>query len=104
MTLDGWSDLMYSVSEHYEDSWFVRGYFISFVLMTAIVSFNVFVAVLTSQVQDKLEAEKAKLVNLIDEEVAETEKEMQEGFKEMMIEIRALRSEVAELKNHIANK
>lgn len=104
MTLDGWSELMYSVSEHYKDSWFVRGYFISFILLTAIVSFNVFVAVLTSQVQDKIEAEKAKLIDFIDEEAAETEKETQEGLKEMMQEIRILRSEIAELKSLIINK
>jgi voltage-gated sodium channel len=98
MTLDGWSDLMYSVSEHFEESWFIRGYFISFVLLTAIVSFNVFVAVLTSQVQDKLAEEKMTLMNRIDEEVADTEQEMQEGFKELMKEIKALRAEIAELK------
>jgi len=60
ITLEGWVDIMHQASEHNNHSWFVRGYFISFIILTVIVSFNVFVAVLTSQVQEKISASQQK--------------------------------------------
>ncbi len=102
MTLDGWSDMMYAASDNYNGSWLIKSYFVSFVVLTAIISFNVFVAVLTSQVHEKFieDQKKAdkKLVKL-EGEISETEQEVEAGFKELLIEIRSLRSEVRELKN-----
>lgn len=58
MTLDGWSDIMNEVAVKVTEAGgsvvIAKAYFISFVILTAIVSFNVFVAVLTSQVYDQL--------------------------------------------------
>ncbi len=60
MTLEGWVDILHQASGYYHHSWFIRGYFISFIVLTVIVSFNVFVAVLTSQVQEKISASQQK--------------------------------------------
>jgi voltage-gated sodium channel len=101
MTLDGWSDMMYAASDNYNGSWLIKGYFVSFVVLTAIVSFNVFVAVLTSQVHEKFieDQKKAdKKLAKLQGEISETEQEVEAGFKELLNEIRSLRSEVAELK------
>lgn len=102
MTLDGWSDMMYAASDSYNDSWLIKGYFISFVILTAIVSFNVFVAVLTSQVHEKFisdqKVNKTKLTEL-QGDIQETEQEVQEGFQEVMKELRLLRAELEQLKN-----
>jgi voltage-gated sodium channel len=100
MTLDGWSEMMYSASASYNDSWLIKSYFVSFVILTAIVSFNVFVAVLTSQVHEKVvEDQKTsnRKITQLEGEVMETEHEVHDGFKEVMIELKALRAEVKAL-------
>jgi voltage-gated sodium channel len=100
MTLDGWSDMMYSASASYNDSWLIKSYFVSFVILTAIVSFNVFVAVLTSQVHEKVvEDQKTsnRKITQLEGDVMETEHEVHDGFKEVMIELKALRAEVKAL-------
>jgi voltage-gated sodium channel len=105
MTLDSWSDMMLeaSATEIGYKSWLIKGYFVSFVILTAIISFNVFVAVLTSQVHEKvIDDQKAtgrKIVKKIEAEFEESEHEMEEGFSTLLKEVRALRKEVAELKN-----
>jgi voltage-gated sodium channel len=102
MTLDGWSDMMHAASASYNDNWLIKGYFISFVILTAIVSFNVFVAVLTSQVHEKFvidqNTNKSRLTEL-QGEIQESEQEVQEGFKEVMNELRWLRAELERLKS-----
>ena len=104
MTLDGWSDMMYSASAHYGDSWWIKGYFVSFVVLTAIISFNVFVAVLTSQVHEKVildqKTSKTKISEL-EGDILETEQEVQEGFKEVMQELKKLRAELNALKDNL---
>lgn len=105
MTLDGWSDMMYAASKSYNDSWLIKGYFISFVILTAIVSFNVFVAVLTSQVHEKFISDqkinKSKLTEL-QGDIQETEHEVQAGFQEVMRELKLLRAEVEKLRSGIS--
>jgi hypothetical protein len=72
-------------------------------VLTAIVSFNVFVAVLTSQVHEKFisdqKVNKTKLTEL-QGDIQETEQEVQEGFQEVMKELRLLRAELEQLKNN----
>lgn len=98
MTLDGWSEMMYAASANYNGSWFIKGYFISFVVLTAIISFNVFVAVLTSQVHEKvIEEQKLSEVKL-EKEIAEAETDIRGDMKELMAEIKQLRKEVEALK------
>jgi voltage-gated sodium channel len=101
MTLDGWSEMMYAASANYDNSWMIKGYFISFVVLTAIISFNVFVAVLTSQVHEKvIEDQKVshQKLNHLEKEILQTEDDIRGDFKTMMEEIRALRKEIGELK------
>ncbi|HZY81816.1 MAG TPA: ion transporter [Cyclobacteriaceae bacterium] len=85
MTLDSWSDMMQeaSATEIGWKSWAIKGYFVSFVVLTAIISFNVFVAVLTSQVHEKF--------------VEDQERE-EEEIKALLREVRELRKEVGDLK------
>lgn len=101
MTLDGWSEMMYAASDNYNGSWLIKGYFVSFVVLTAIVSFNVFVAVLTSQVHEKVILDQKlsdKKLSRIEGDISETEREVETGFKEVLEELRALRKEVEALK------
>ena len=101
MTLDGWSEMMYAASDNYNGSWLIKGYFVSFVVLTAIVSFNVFVAVLTSQVHEKVILDQKvsdKKLSRIEGDISETEREVESGFKEVLEELRALRKEVEALK------
>jgi large-conductance mechanosensitive channel len=108
MTLEGWPDMMYASSEHYNDSWFIKGYFVSFILLTVIVSFNVFVAVLTSQVQEKLNQEKQAMekeaMQQIEDELNQNEQEMREGFRSMLVEMKMLREELANIRDQLNNK
>ena len=101
MTLDGWSEMMYTASANFNDSWFIKGYFISFVVLTAIISFNVFVAVLTSQVHEKvLEDQKlsdSKFEDL-EKEISQTEDDIRGDIKIMLNEIKLLRQEIEALK------
>ena len=102
MTLDGWSDMMYAASDSYNGSWLIKSYFVSFVVLTASVSFNVFVAVLTSQVHEKFieDQKKAdKKLAKLEGELSDAEEELESGFKEVLKEIRSLRKEVEELKS-----
>jgi voltage-gated sodium channel len=104
MTLDGWSDMMYSASASYNDSWLIKSYFVSFVILTAIVSFNVFVAVLTSQVHEKVVEDQKmnkKQITQLEDEVLETGEEVQAGFKEVLQELKKLRTEVKTLQDSI---
>ena len=109
MTLDGWSEMMYPASANYQGSWWIKVYFISFVVLTAIISFNVFVAVLTSQVHDKVMDDQKQILSnqqknknvlqRIEGEIFVTEEEIQSGFKELLAEIKSLRNEINDLKN-----
>jgi voltage-gated sodium channel len=104
MTLDGWSDMMYSASASYNDSWLIKSYFVSFVILTAIVSFNVFVAVLTSQVHEKVVEDQKmnkKQIAQLEDEVLETGEEVQAGFKEVLQELKKLRGEVKTLQERL---
>jgi voltage-gated sodium channel len=105
MTLDGWSDLMNEVSMSRGESWVVEVYFISFVLLTAIVSFNVFVAVLTSQVHERvIEDQKLNQGNLkrIEGEIHEATEEVEAGMTEIARELKEIRKELAELRSRQA--
>lgn len=102
MTLDGWAEIMNDVAIAKYDSWFYKGYFVSFVILTAIVSFNVFVAVLTSQVHEKMQQEakesEEKLRTSIESEIEESEEEVLKSMNTLLTEIRELKAEVKSLK------
>lgn len=102
MTLEGWVDMMYQASSHYENSWFIKGYFISFVILTVIISFNVFVAVLTSQVQEKINAEnileEKKILKNMENSLKENNEDLSKHLISLTKEIEALRAEIKEIK------
>jgi large-conductance mechanosensitive channel len=97
MTLDNWSDVMKDLKAnvHTFPPIVIEGYFISFVILTSIIAFNVFIAVMTSQVQDKLEKD-------IEEKITEADNSIQNNqltnhMQVLMEEIQSLRGELKEL-------
>lgn len=97
MTLDNWSDVMKDLKTnvHTFPPIIIEGYFISFVILTSIIAFNVFIAVMTSQVQDKLEKD-------IEEKITEADNSAQNiqlsnRMQILMEEIQSLRGELKEL-------
>ncbi|GHM99795.1 hypothetical protein WSM22_12850 [Cytophagales bacterium WSM2-2] len=95
MTLDNWSDVMKDIRAN--TSFFqpiiVELYFISFVVFTAIIAFNVFVAVMTSQVQERLESDFEKKM-----EGDKPADQLAGDIRLLLNEIASLRSEVSDLK------
>lgn len=98
MTLEGWVDILHQASEHYNHNWFIRGYFISFIILTVIVSFNVFVAVLTSQVQEKISASQQKEEEFMMKKLNE---KIEQQHTEYLQHIQMLMNEIENLKNQI---
>ncbi len=101
MTLEGWVDILHQASEHNNNSWFIRGYFISFIILTVIVSFNVFVAVLTSQVQEKISASQQKEEELM---MKQLNQKIDYQHLEYLQHIQKLMDEIENLKNQIQKK
>ncbi len=101
MTLEGWVDILHQASEHNNNSWFIRGYFISFIILTVIVSFNVFVAVLTSQVQEKISASQQKEEALMMKQLNE---KIDEQHHVYLQHIQMLMNEIENIKNQIPKK
>ena len=105
MTLDNWSEVMDSTSGTLFCKCFYQLFFVSFVILTAIISFNVFVAVLTTQVQRKMWEEKRltdkSLASQIEEEIEESEAELQKGLSILLSEIKELKAEVKSLKQNV---
>lgn len=104
MTLEGWVDMMYQASSNFQGNWYwvVKGYFISFVILTVIISFNVFVAVLTSQVQEKINAKKSleeKALFLgIEKDIKESRTKLNSQIKTLITEIETLKEGIRSLK------
>ena len=107
MTLDGWGELMLAVNEaelaiH---PLIVDAYFISFVVITAIVSLNVFIAVLASSVETKISKDvkdnQQSLTRLIKEEADQAEIEVEEGFSELLVEMREMKAAMAEIRKKL---
>lgn len=93
MTLDGWTEVMNSAGSQNYSTWLTRGFFISFILFTAIISFNVFVAVLTSQVHEKMIKEMEELEEDT-EDLARVQTELRSDILKLRKEIYQLRKEI----------
>jgi hypothetical protein len=100
MTLDNWSDVMKDLAANTQYHPFViQTYFISFVMLTSIIAFNVFIAVMTSQVAEKVEADFAVRRGIVTQpEISNGQ--LNEGMREIMAELRQLKQEVGELKRN----
>lgn len=87
MTLDGWTEVMNSASSSLYDTWLIKGFFVSFIIFTAIISFNVFVAVLTTQVHEKMIEDSRKLEN----------QKADDRIDQLVQEVKSLREEISKL-------
>jgi voltage-gated sodium channel len=98
MTLDNWSDVMKDLAANTRfHPFIIQMYFITFVMLTSIIAFNVFIAVMTSQVADKVETDLARRKGLVAQpEVSNGQ--LSEGMREIMAELRQLKQEVGELR------
>jgi hypothetical protein len=99
MTLDNWSDVMKDLAANTQyHPFIIQMYFISFVMLTSIIAFNVFIAVMTSQVADKVEADFAARRGTIMHQPEISNGQLNEGMREIMAELRQLKQEVGELR------
>jgi voltage-gated sodium channel len=98
MTLDNWSDVMKDLGSnvHTFPRLVIEMYFISFVILTAIVAFNVFIAVMTSHVQEKLEKDIEEKIIVADNSIQDNQ--LSNSMQVLMEEIQGLRSEIQELR------
>ena len=100
MTLDNWSDVMTDIKNSLPGyhPFFIQMYFVSFVVFTSIIAFNVFIAVMTSQVADKVENDlvsKGITARLTENPQPE---QFKEGMQEILIELRLMKDELSELR------
>ncbi len=100
MTLDNWSDVMVDIKTNTPGyhPYIIQFYFVSFVVFTSIIAFNVFIAVMTSQVQHKLEVDlekKVAEVQLVDDS---THVQLKESMDEILTELRRVKDELNEIK------
>lgn len=104
MTLDGWSDVMNALNPNQMvvPLWFGKLYFVSFVILTAIITFNVFIAILTSQVEDRLkedlERHEQEISKTAHQESAQIEQDLKTAMDLLLQEIKELKNEVRSLK------
>jgi hypothetical protein len=100
---NGWSDTLYELRKVNEVATIVTDiYVISFFLFSVIVTLNVFLAVMTSQIQEKLEEdiqEIKKVDKEIQSEIIHMEKESDRENNEMMIKINTILNELEQLKS-----
>lgn len=100
MTLDNWSDVMKDLAANTPfNPLLIQFYFVSFVVFTSMIAFNVFIAVMTSQVQSKMEEKVDRKVAESREATSTARAAVEHTLEEMMKEVRALRQEVSALRN-----
>lgn len=80
MTLEGWPDISAAVGEQYPRSWI---FFFTFILIATFTMLNLFVAI---------------VVRVVDEDAEELAHHVETGQDELLLEIRALREEIAKLR------
>ena len=96
MTLDNWSGVMEDIKTNMPGypPFIIQMYFVSFVWLTSIIAFNVFVAVMTSQVADRREPDNS----ITQAPGSILQGQSQGGMSEIVTELRFLREAVSELK------
>jgi voltage-gated sodium channel len=78
LTLEGWSDIMDAVMVKHPWAWV---YFVSFIIMTSFILFNLFIAVIISKMQKEHEDKEDEKIDLILEKVIALEKRFKENNK-----------------------
>lgn len=101
MTLDNWSDVMHDITTNSPNipPFIIQSYFVSFVVFTSIVAFNVFIAVMTSQVADQVEKDMETKVDsnqAMDEAV---HVQLRDDMKQVALELQRVRAELNELRH-----
>jgi large-conductance mechanosensitive channel len=101
MTLDNWSDVMHDITTNSPNipPFIIQSYFVSFVVFTSIVAFNVFIAVMTSQVADQVEKDmetKVETSQAVDEAV---HVQLRDDMKQVVLELQRVRAELNELRH-----
>jgi voltage-gated sodium channel len=84
MTLEGWPDLAREVMVVHPNAW---AFFIPFLVVTALMVLNLFIGVIVSSMEETASEEEKKLEGV--------ERELNEN---LLVELRALRAEIAEMK------
>ncbi len=101
MTLDNWSGVMEDIRTNMPGypPIIIQIYFVSFVWLTSIIAFNVFVAVMTSQVADRVAAGHSELKAAASKTPNDTNPgQSPANISEIITELRMLREEVRALK------
>lgn len=98
MTLDGWGDIMKAAetSALHLDHWVFVLFFLSFIGLTAIVTLNIFIAVLASNVEVKMsDSENSEEIDI---NVDSVNVELKDELTDLKSEISLLRQEILNLK------
>jgi predicted PurR-regulated permease PerM len=105
---NGWSDTLFELRKVKEVATIVTDiYVISFFLFSVIVTLNVFLAVMTSQIQEKLEEdinEIKKVDQAIQSEIIHMEQESDRENSEIMAKIDVIIGELEQLKSNKKNQ
>ena len=89
LTFEDWTDVMYEAMEIYQWSWI---YFISFIVITAFVFFNLFIAVIIGEMQEMRDSEKKSSDEYI-QKIREKEKLEQEKEESLSLKFLELQRE-----------
>lgn len=93
MTLDNWSDVMHAVQARH--AWLGPIYFLTFIVFTAIVSLNVFIAMLSHQVEEAMAHDETAARQSLDE-VRSTEHEILGELGRLREQLVAMEQRLAE--------
>ncbi|RLD24236.1 MAG: hypothetical protein DRI71_03190 [Bacteroidetes bacterium] len=107
MTLDGWGEIMSDVNnmDLAISPLIISIYFISFVVLTAIVSLNVFIGVMAASIETKfsknIEENKKRFAKLIKDETDQTDEGVEEGVNLILAEFVQLKNDMKKLNESI---
>lgn len=101
MTLDNWSDVMHDITTNSPNipPFIIQSYFVSFVVFTSIVAFNVFIAVMTSQVADQVEKDMESKVESNQASDEAVHVQLREDMKQVVLELQRVRADLNELRH-----
>jgi voltage-gated sodium channel len=96
---NGWSDVLFDLKQNATNiSPIVSDFYvISFIIFSVIVTLNVFIAVMTSQIQDKLEDGMSEITEKEDKIILDT----QNNLEKMMKSFNEIKKELAEMEEKI---
>lgn len=96
MTLDNWSDVMHAVQQKHP--WLGPLYFIAFIVLTAIVSLNVFIAMLSQKVEEAMANEECV------QRTRESIDDVQTKELEILAELARLREQLSAMEERLSRR